>query len=425
MEIAQFSVGNDLYKGSSTSDKVKKSEGNKGYSNNEFSKELKNYSSDNESSKTKSVNSSQQEKVKEPSKDYILRSEEIHEDEKLNTSEDMQSLINLIIALLNKEDTSKAEMISSDLVSENKGKVELQPLLDLLGSEKNVNSLLELLTLINEDFAELENNSESLMKLLNSKAGIDKDELIGHLQQITSMKDDNKEDDSFNIPRRIGMESKVIDEGSVVTGVENNDEGVSNDVKFSKETAILNKVINTEEKDSKVTRVTDLMSSLENNILKSGEVASEKPIVITKSELNSDVIKALSYMDKNGIKDLTVKIYPKELGEISISVSMEQGALKAMIKATSKETIEMLSLGLKDINEKLNGSNIKIESVNIGLYEEDSTYFAHENNQGKTYENSGQSRDGEGRKSSGGNIIEGDDIEEVTEKKSNEIDLLV
>ncbi len=316
-------------------------------------------------------------------------------------------------------------MISSDLVSENKGKVELQPLLDLLGSEKNVNSLLELLTLINEDFAELENNSESLMKLLNSKAGIDKDELIGHLQQITSMKDDNKEDDSFNIPRRIGMESKVIDEGSVVTGVENNDEGVSNDVKFSKETAILNKVINTEEKDSKVTRVTDLMSSLENNILKSGEVASEKPIVITKSELNSDVIKALSYMDKNGIKDLTVKIYPKELGEISISVSMEQGALKAMIKATSKETIEMLSLGLKDINEKLNGSNIKIESVNIGLYEEDSTYFAHENNQGKTYENSGQSRDGEGRKSSGGNIIEGDDIEEVTEKKSNEIDLLV
>jgi len=58
MEMAQFSVGNDLYKGSSTSDKVKKSEGNKGYSNKEFSKELKNYSTDNESSKTKSSNSS-------------------------------------------------------------------------------------------------------------------------------------------------------------------------------------------------------------------------------------------------------------------------------------------------------------------------------------------------------------------------------
>ncbi|HBA04214.1 MAG TPA: hypothetical protein DCW51_09855, partial [Clostridium sp.] len=186
------------------------------------------------------------------------------------------------------------------------------------------------MTLINEDFTELENNSESLMKLLNSKEGIDKDELISNLQQIASMKDDNKEEDSFNIPKRIGMESKVLDESSVVTGVEKNDEGVSKEVKFSKETAILNKVINNEEKDTKVTRVADFMSSLENNILKSGEVASEKPIAITKSELNSDVIKALSYMDKNGIKDLTVKIYPKELGEISISVSMEQGALKAM-----------------------------------------------------------------------------------------------
>lgn len=423
MEMTQFSVGNHLYKVNRINEKGEKSEGINKYSKDEFSKELKNYSANSE--KSKSINPSQQEKPKESSKDCIVNDEKAHKEEGTSTSEDMQSLINLIIAFLNREDTSMTEINSSNLTNENKAKVELQPLLDLLGSEKNVNSLLELLTLINEDFAELENNSESLMKLLNSKAGIDKDELIGHLQQIASMKDDNKEDDSFNIPRRMGMESKVIDESRVVTGVENNDEGVSKDVKFSKETAILNKVINTEEKDSKVTRVADFMSSLENNILKSGEVASEKPIAITKSELNSDVIKALSYMDKNGIKDLTVKIYPKELGEISISVSMEQGALKAMIKATSKETIEMLSLGLKDINEKLNGSNIKIESVNIGLYEEDSTYFAHENNQGKAYENSGQSRDGEGRQSSGGNIIEGDDIEEVTEKKSNEIDLLV
>jgi len=423
MEMTQFSVGNHLYKVNRVNEKGEKSEGSNKYSKDEFSKELKNYSANSE--KSKSINPSQQEKPKEPSKDCIVNDEKAYKEEETSTSEDMQSLINLIIAFLNREDTSMTEINSSNLTNGNKAKVELQPLLDLLGSEKNVNSLLELLTLINEDFAELENNSESLMKLLNSKAGIDKDELIGHLQQIASMKDDNKEDDSFNIPRRMGMESKVIDESSVVTGVENNDEGVSKDVKFSKETAILNKVINTEDKDSKVTRVADFMSSLENNILKSGEVASEKPIVITKSELNSDVIKALSYTDKNGIKDLTVKIYPKELGEISISVSMEQGALKAMIKATSKETVEMLALGLKDINEKLNGNNIKIQSVDIGLYEEDTTYFAHENNQGKAYENGEQRGSEKGRQGSEVNIVEEDVIPEANVKASNEIDLLV
>lgn len=442
MEMAQFSVGNDLYKGSSTNDKVKKSEGNKGYSNKEFSKELKNYSTDNESSKTKSVNSIKQEKVKEPSRDYIVSSEEVHEDEKLSTSEDMQSLINLIIALLNKEDTSKAEMVSSDLISGNEGKVELQPLLDLLGSEKKANGLLELLreasinsdmknkltellTLINEDITELDNSSESLMKLLTAEEGIDNDDLISQLQKIVSMKEANKEEEPLNIPRRIELETNVIEKSSVVTGVEGNEESSSKDSKFSKETAILNKVINGEEKDSKVTRAADFMSYFENSVQKSGEVSSEKPIAITKSDLNNDVIKALSYMDKNGVKDLTVKIYPKELGEISISVSMEQGTLKAMIKATSKETVEMLALGLKDINEKLNGNNIKIQSVDIGLYEEDTTYFAHENSQGKAYENGGQRGSEKGRQGSEVNMVEEDVIPEANVKASNEIDLLV
>ncbi|WP_346895329.1 flagellar hook-length control protein FliK [Clostridium sp. UBA7503] len=442
MEMAQFSVGNDLYKGSSTSDKVKKSEGNKGYSNKEFSKELKNYSTDNESSKTKSVNSIKQEKVEEPSKDYIVSSEEVHEDEKLITSEDMQSLINLIIALLNKEDTSKAETVSSDLISRNEGKVELQPLLDLLGSEKKVNGLLELLressinsdmknkltellTLINEDITELDNSSESLMKLLTSEEGIDNDDLISQLQKIVSMKDADKEEDPLNIPRRIELETNVIEKSNVVAGVGDNEESSSKDSKFSKETAILNKVINGEEKDSKVTRAADFMSYFENSVQKSGEVSSEKPIAITKSDVNNDVIKALSYMDKNGIKDLTVKIYPKELGEISISVSMEQGSLKAMIKATSKETVEMLALGLKDINEKLNGNNIKIQSVDIGLYEEDTTYFAHENSQGKASENGGQRGSEKGRQGSEVNIVEEDVISEANVKASNEIDLLV
>ncbi|WP_346848213.1 flagellar hook-length control protein FliK [uncultured Clostridium sp.] len=443
MEMAQFSVGNDLYKGSSTSDKVKKSEGNKGYSNKEFSKELKNYSTDNESSKTKSVNSIKQEKVKEPSKDYIVSSEEIHEDEKLITSEDMQSLINLIITLLNKEDTPKDEMVSSDLISGNEGKVELQPLIDLLGSEKKANGLLELLreasissdmknkltellTLINEDITELDNSSESLMKLLTAEEGIDNDDLISQLQKIVSMKDANKEEEPLNIPRRIELEANVIEKSSVVARVEDNEESSSSkDSKFSKETAILNKVINGEEKDSKVTRAADFMSYFENSVQKSGEVSSEKPIAITKSDLNNDVIKALSYMDKNGVKDLTVKIYPKELGEISISVSMEQGALKAMIKATSKETVEMLALGLKDINEKLNGNNIKIQSVDIGLYEEDTTYYAHENSQGKAYENGGQRGSENGRQGSEVNIVKEDVISEANVKSSNEIDLLV
>ncbi|WP_343824520.1 flagellar hook-length control protein FliK [Clostridium subterminale] len=445
MEMAQVSVGNDLYKGSGIGEKVKKSEGNNNkYFNDEFSKELKNYSKNYEKYKTetKSVTSNEQGKVKEPSKDYIVNSEEVDQGEELNTSENMQSLINYILALLNKENTANAELDSTNIISETEAKGEIQSLLEILGSEKKANNLLELLnevsldsdkknkltellTLINDDFTDLKSNREALMKLLTSEEGIEADDLVSQLQKIVSMKDVNKDDVSLNIPIRIGMEAEVIDKSRVVAGAEDNKESNGTDSKFSKETAILNKVINGEEKDSKVTRATDFMSSFENSLLKSGEVSSDKPIAITKSELNNDVIKALSYMDKNGVKDLTVKIYPKELGEISISVSMEQGALKAMIKATSKETVEMLALGLKDINEKLNGNNIKIQSVNIGLYEEDTTYFTHGNSQGKAYENGGQGSSESGRQGSHGDIVEEDVIPEAKGKASNEIDLLV
>ncbi|HBL06012.1 MAG TPA: hypothetical protein DDZ33_03525, partial [Clostridium sp.] len=81
--------------------------------------------------------------------------------------------------------------------------------------------------------------------------------------------------------------------------------------------------------------------------------------------------------------------------------------------------------GLKDINEKLNGNNIKIQSVDIGLYEEDTTYYAHENSQGKAYENGGQRGSENGRQGSEVNIVEEDVISEANVKSSNEIDLLV
>ena len=85
----------------------------------------------------------------------------------------------------------------------------------------------------------------------------------------------------------------------------------------------------------------------------------------------------------------------------------------------------MLALGLKDINEKLNGNNIKIESVNIGLYEEDTTYFAHENAQGKAYDNGGQNGRENGGRGSDENIDEEEIISPINSRTSNEIDLLV
>lgn len=454
MEMTQFSVtaGSNLYKGKDVIEKIKTSDesnarisGSKHF-NEEFSKELKNASKNNKKTKTENTSIVPQEntKVKETTKKSDLNSNDDKSEKIVKSSDDIQSLINLIIALLNtnKTDSNETQLNSfnniegSQVVDTN-----FQALIELLGSKDNANNLLnllnevsmnndvkdkltELLSSINKEFIETGENSDALIKLLTSSEYTEPDDLVNQLQKIVSMNNINKEEDNINIPIQVvkDIDTKDKTNTSPSTG---DDESDTKDGKFSKETAILNKVINGEAKESKVARATDFMSFFENNVLESRDVTGEKPIAITKSDLNNDIIKALSYMDKSGVKDLTVKIYPKELGEVTISVSMEQGALKAMIKATSKETVEMLALGLKDINEKLNGNNIKIESVNIGLYEEDTTYFARENAQGKAYDNGGQNGSKNGGRGSDESIDEEEIISQINSQTSNEIDLLV
>ena len=87
------------------------------------------------------------------------------------------------------------------------------------------------------------------------------------------------------------------------------------------------------------------------------------------------MFKAMTYMDSNGIKDLTVKIMPKELGEVTIKLSMENGVMKANITASNKDAYNLLSSNIKDISDKLQDSNIKIQNFNIDVYNGDTTFF--------------------------------------------------
>ena len=97
--------------------------------------------------------------------------------------------------------------------------------------------------------------------------------------------------------------------------------------------------------------------------------------VINKDSMVKDVVKNIKYMDVNGVKELVVKIKPKELGEISIRLIQDDGVMKANIKASSKETYSLLSQNLNDIKKYLQDQNIKIQDVELGLYSDDTTFF--------------------------------------------------
>nr|WP_281418626.1 flagellar hook-length control protein FliK [Clostridium frigoris] len=93
-------------------------------------------------------------------------------------------------------------------------------------------------------------------------------------------------------------------------------------------------------------------------------------------------------MEVNNIKDLTVKMNPRELGEITIKLTMESGIMKASILAQNKETYNLLNNNFQDIQDRLKNMDIKIQSLDINVYE-DSTYF-NKNSSGNNNNNNGK-----------------------------------
>ncbi len=164
---------------------------------------------------------------------------------------------------------------------------------------------------------------------------------------------------------------------------------------FNDNTASKNKVDNKEEKvlmkileddgDKGFSKVLNYYDKL-NKTNPFIEVIKE-PVVINKDTINLDFIKNIKYMVKNSVEELNVKIYPKELGEMTIKLISQEGIMKAEIKATSKETYNLLNSNLNDIKKTLENQNIRIHEVNIGIYNEDTTFFSGKENSKEEFEN--------------------------------------
>lgn len=111
------------------------------------------------------------------------------------------------------------------------------------------------------------------------------------------------------------------------------------------------------------------------NDVASSLISDVKPVAVSRETVATDVVSNVKYMVKNQVEQLTVKIYPKELGEITIKIISEDGIMKADIKSTSKETYTLLNSNMEEIKKHLSNESLIIKEVNIGLYE-DTTYYS-------------------------------------------------
>jgi len=144
-----------------------------------------------------------------------------------------------------------------------------------------------------------------------------------------------------------------------------------------------------------------IRASLQNNVDVSKVV---EKVVINQTSVGSDVIKTVKFMQVNELKDLTVMINPKELGEVVIKLVQEGNAMRATITTANKEAYQLINSNLQEINNKITNNNLNIQSFSVDVF-----------NGGLGYSNqdSQQNRDQNNNKKSNGLFIKDQEEDEI------------
>lgn len=256
--------------------------------------------------------------------------------------------------------------ISSELINNNNSNVLENIDLNEETSSNIINlPIKEIVKTLNleEDKVVTTDNIDKILTVLCDKDGneIKKDKFI---EVVDSSKGESKKDTSqgvemlkmvFNIDKSNGEQKGAED---ILAKLMTMDEDINKVEDYIVEdTPIFTEVLNSKN---------DVASSL---------ISEVKPVAVSRETVATDVVSNVKYMVKNQVEQLTVKIYPKELGEITIKIISEDGIMKADIKSTSKETYTLLNSNMEEIKKHLSNESLIIKEVNIGLYE-DTTYYS-------------------------------------------------
>ncbi|HDK7155635.1 TPA: flagellar hook-length control protein FliK [Clostridium botulinum] len=312
--------------------------------------------------------------------------------EKIKDAGDLDSFVALVNSILqclySGENVKLAEDLGENLeklkvllnnLSEGNGNKEqlLMEIKDILGEEFNNLNLTDKNSL---DKDLLETFSNKLQTQIEKEPNAEKVSLLKNIK--SEMENILKEESNNN---KLSVEPKINVDEPLVLEEETDSSNLKENT--SKEDKLLKGLLEDKEQSAgeKINKAVNFMSHLKNstdiNELSSKEALGN--LIINKNTMNADIIKSIKYMELNNVKDLTVKIMPKELGEVFIKLTMEGGIMKANIGATTKEAYNLLNSNMQLIEDKLQNSGIKVQELSLNIYNEDTTFFKQGNEKGK------------------------------------------
>ncbi|GAA0078710.1 flagellar hook-length control protein FliK [Clostridium sp. CTA-5] len=371
-----------------------------------------------------------QDKTQDSNTNIEDKVEELKEEIKKLPNEDVVNILNNILNLLNKNDEVKVDdkQLNSDILNSvieglNKKTTSNNDLVDIITKMLEVSkkdSVGEVLTkdtksLVQALLNQLGENASGNSEVSDSKNNTVKD-LISQLSNMLEKTDEKVS----NFPNAFKDFSQSKGDNLANQSNVQENKKVDKNANKSDEDNFLNNLINNKKEDGPLNKINLLAPR--NQEFKTEFVSNTEGTTVNKVTVGDDLIKNIKFMTTNAMKELTVKLNPKELGQLTISLIQENGIMKANIKANSKDTYELISQHLLDIKKSLGEQNIKIADVNIELYQDDTTFFMDKGfNKQLSEEQQNNNSNNNKTSNTDSNEVENEEIEEIS---NNNLDFL-
>lgn len=110
------------------------------------------------------------------------------------------------------------------------------------------------------------------------------------------------------------------------------------------------------------------------------EIKAPKPLVIRQQYMSDDIFKAAKYMVKIGLKELDVKLSPKDLGDMNIKFLKSEEENKFIITLSKKDVFGLLKENINEIKSYLITLNENVKNVSVEIRSENQKEFSQDFN---------------------------------------------
>ncbi|MCC0641097.1 MULTISPECIES: flagellar hook-length control protein FliK [unclassified Clostridioides] len=87
-----------------------------------------------------------------------------------------------------------------------------------------------------------------------------------------------------------------------------------------------------------------------------------------ESNVMDDSIKAIKHMKTNDIQELTIRLRPKELGDMNIQLLKDNESMKAVVTVFNKDVFDSINKNITDLKQHLELTNVNIKDVSVQMH---------------------------------------------------------